>query len=245
MIVSVISTMSYLQSVGMAHRDLKPANKFLMDSGEIKIIDFGESKDYFKDADDGGVGSMATIRGTPQYLSPILWKAHVEDGGNTRHVVHNLFKSDVYSCGLIFLQLASMEDVTGFNQKNQVNDGEKMVESSLKKLRQRYSDHIIEIIRLMLKFEETERPSFVELAKLVLTSTENTIESPKEQKTKNEHGKKKENVGNKSVSKAFSQQSLKDKDGQNGMQKKPMGASDSKKVQMINQRGDSAKSGKI
>ena len=49
----------------MAHRDLKPANKFLMDSGEIKIIDFGESKDYFKEGDDGGAGSMATIRGTP------------------------------------------------------------------------------------------------------------------------------------------------------------------------------------
>ena len=162
------------------HRDLKPANKFLMDTGEIKIIDFGESKDYFKEGDDGGAGSMATIRGTPQYLSPILWKAHVEDGGNTRHVVHNLFKSDVYSCGLIFLQLASMEDVTGFNQKNQVNDGEKMVEHALKKLRQRYSDHIIEIIRLMLKYEESERPSFIELAKLVLTSTENTIESPKD-----------------------------------------------------------------
>ena len=65
MIVSEISTLSYLQSVGMAHRDLKPANKFLMTNGEIKLIDFGESKDYFKEADDGGVGSMATIRGTP------------------------------------------------------------------------------------------------------------------------------------------------------------------------------------
>lgn len=31
----------------------------------------------------------------------------------------------------------------------------------------------------MLKFEESERPSFIELAKLVLTSTENTIDSPK------------------------------------------------------------------
>ena len=31
----------------------------------------------------------------------------------------------------------------------------------------------------MLKFEEVERPSFIELAKLVLTSTENTIDSPK------------------------------------------------------------------
>jgi serine/threonine protein kinase len=179
MIVSVISTLSYLQSVGMAHRDLKPANKFVMENGEIKLIDFGESKDYFKDQDDGGAGTMATIRGTPQYLSPTLWKAHVEDGGNTRHVVHNLFKSDVYSAGLIFFQLASMEDVTGFNQKNGTNDGERLVETGLKKLRQRYSDHIIEIIRLMLKYEESERPSFVELAKLVLTSTENTIESPK------------------------------------------------------------------
>jgi serine/threonine protein kinase len=193
----------------MAHRDLKPANKFVMENGEMKIIDFGESKDYFKDQDDGGVGTMATIRGTPQYLSPILWKAHVEDGGNTRHVIHNLFKSDVYSCGLIFFQLASMEDVTGFNQKNAVNDGEKLVEHGLKKLRQRYSDHIIEIIRLMLKYEETERPSFVELAKLVLTSTENTIESPKNGLTKDG---KKQVVGSKSVSKAFSSQSLKDKD---------------------------------
>ena len=31
----------------------------------------------------------------------------------------------------------------------------------------------------MLKFNEDERPSFVELAKLVLTSTENSIDSPK------------------------------------------------------------------
>lgn len=35
----------------------------------------------------------------------------------------------------------------------------------------------------MLKFEEVERPSFIELAKLVLTSTENTIESPKNGKS--------------------------------------------------------------
>ena len=49
MIVSVISTMSYLQTVGMAHRDMKPANKFITEAGEVKIIDFGESKDYFKE----------------------------------------------------------------------------------------------------------------------------------------------------------------------------------------------------
>jgi serine/threonine protein kinase len=82
---------------------MKPANLFLTAPNfEIKLIDFGESKDYFKDGDDGGDGTMATIRGTPQYLSPLLWKAHVEDGANNRHATHNIFKSDVFSAGLIF-----------------------------------------------------------------------------------------------------------------------------------------------
>ena len=43
-------------------------------------------------------------------------------------MTHNIFKSDVFSAGLIFFQLISMEDVTGFNQKNQVNDGEKLID---------------------------------------------------------------------------------------------------------------------
>jgi serine/threonine protein kinase len=122
---------------------------------------------------------MATIRGTPQYLSPLLWKAHVEEGGNSRHAHHNIFKSDVFSCGLMFFQFGSMEDVTGFNQKNANIDCEKLVADGLRKLRQRYSEHVVEIIRLMLKYEEIDRPSFTELSKLVLTSTENTLESPK------------------------------------------------------------------
>jgi serine/threonine protein kinase len=101
-VVSIISTMSYLQSVGICHRDIKPANMFLHPtSQEMKVIDFGESKDHFKDGDDGGVGTMATIRGTPQYLSPTLWKAHVEGDGNTRHTTHSIYKSDVFSTGLI------------------------------------------------------------------------------------------------------------------------------------------------
>jgi hypothetical protein len=62
-----------------------------------------------------------------------------------------------------------MDDVTGFNQKNSANDGEALIESGLKALKSRYSDSILEIIRLMLKFDEAQRPSFVELGKLVLT----------------------------------------------------------------------------
>ena len=174
MIVSLISTLSYLQSIGICHRDLKPSNLFLMANGEIKVIDFGESKDYFTDGDDGGDGTMATIRGTPQYLSPILWKAYVVDK-NTRHATHNIYKSDVFSGGLVFLQIASMDDVTGCNH---VKDGEAAIDDVIRSVRSRYSEHICEIIKLMLKFDENERPSFVELAKLVLTSEEGTLSTP-------------------------------------------------------------------
>lgn len=86
----------------------------------------------------------------------------------------------------------------------------------LKKLKQRYSDHIIEIIRLMLKFEENDRPSFIELAKLVLTSTENTIDSPKGGKHpvggsgSSQHIQKSIEAANqnKRVNKTFSQQNI-------------------------------------
>jgi calcium-dependent protein kinase len=64
MIVSTISTLSYLQSVGMAHRDLKPANKFVMENGEIKIIDFGTSLVYDE------VKKLDEKLGTPCYIAP-------------------------------------------------------------------------------------------------------------------------------------------------------------------------------
>ena len=67
----------------------------------------------------------------------------------------------------------------------------------------------------MLKFDEPYRPSFIELAKLVLTSTENTIESPKgvgggikhNKVGGSAHGK---NVESKKVNKTFSSQNFKE-----------------------------------
>ena len=48
----MISTCAFLQSKGICHRDIKPANIFLLPNNELKLIDFGESKDYFYDPND-------------------------------------------------------------------------------------------------------------------------------------------------------------------------------------------------
>ena len=65
--------------------------------------------------------------------------------------------------------MATMDDVTGFNQKSPEYDGEKLTELGIKRLKQRYNDYVCEIIKTMLRFNEIERPSFIELAKMVLT----------------------------------------------------------------------------
>ena len=61
-----------------------------------------------------------------------------------------------------------------------------------------------------MKFNESERPSFVELGKLVLTSTDNSIDSPKGEKaaSRKSLGMHKKSIGG--TSKTFSVQKLKD-----------------------------------
>jgi len=63
-----------------------------------------------------------------------------------------------------------MEDVTGFNQKSAEYDGERLITASLMRLKQRgYTDQVIDILKLMLEFREEIRPSFIEMAKVVVT----------------------------------------------------------------------------
>jgi hypothetical protein len=64
--------------------------------------------------------------------------------------------------------MAAMEDVTGFNQKSQEYDGEKLITAGLLKLRQKYSEHFCDILKMMLKFNENDRPSFIDLAKIIV-----------------------------------------------------------------------------
>ncbi len=104
--------------------------------------------------------------GTPQYLSPILWAAHVLTPGQ-KQAEHNMFKSDVFSAGLVLFQMAAMRDVTGFNQKTNNTNGEKLIKDGLNTLSKRYSNKLIEAIKLMLAFDEELRPTFIELAKSI------------------------------------------------------------------------------
>ena len=170
MIYSLIDAFAYLEYVGICHRDIKPTNLFLLDNFQIKVIDFGESKEFSEDDEDDEHSAMATIRGTPQYLSPILWEAHVIH--QIKQVEHNMFKSDVFSAGLVLFQMASLRDVNGFNQNTDQCNGERLIRDGLRILGKKYSNKIIDILGLMLKFEENERPNFIELERYLAKSND-------------------------------------------------------------------------
>jgi serine/threonine protein kinase len=154
---NLIDTFAYLEHILICHRDIKPTNLFLLENYQIKVIDFGESVINYDDEDEED-NQVATVRGTPQYLSPKLWEAHVIR--KVKEVEHNMFKSDVFSTGLVLFQLSAMKDVGGFNQKTEQNDGEELIRKGLKDLSKRYSEKLIEIIRKMLIFEEEKKTKF-------------------------------------------------------------------------------------
>ena len=170
-IYSLVDAFAYLEYVGICHRDIKPTNLFLLENYQIKVIDFGESKEFIEDEEEEDEHSaMATIRGTPQYLSPILWEAHVIN--QVKQVEHNMFKSDVFSAGLVLFQIAALRDVNGFNQMTDQCNGERLIREGLRMLGKKYSNKVLEILSLMLKFNENERPNFIELERFLAKNSD-------------------------------------------------------------------------
>ena len=154
----LVSGLVYLQKEKkIAHRDVKPENVIIFKNNIYKLGDFGEAKGT-KRAD-----KLSTLRGTDTYMSPILYKGlkmAKED------VVHDLYKSDVFSLGYSLLYAVSLNH----NIINEIRDLEKMEDITkilFKRMKPRYSEKFINIILKMINPEETKRIDFIALDKLI------------------------------------------------------------------------------
>jgi serine/threonine protein kinase len=72
-ITGICRALAYAHERGFVHCDLKPANVFLLDNGEVKVIDFGIARVFHKTEEDGEAtvfdpGSLGGL--TPAYASP-------------------------------------------------------------------------------------------------------------------------------------------------------------------------------
>ena len=62
---SLFQAIHHCHTHGIVHRDLKPENLMIAGDGELKIIDFGLSRDM-----KGTGGLLMTLVGSPYYIAP-------------------------------------------------------------------------------------------------------------------------------------------------------------------------------
>ncbi len=87
----ILSGIESIHSQKLIHRDLKPGNIYMLDNGDIKILDFGLSKliDYTS------ITNTGDQLGTPLYMSP----EQISDSKNVD------YRSDYYALGVILFEL--------------------------------------------------------------------------------------------------------------------------------------------
>nr|CAH7751849.1 unnamed protein product [Callosobruchus chinensis] len=97
----ILDAVQYIHLRGLIHRDLKPSNIFFSLEGQIKVGDFGLVKDMedafdldlIKKGSPSFPGHTKEV-GTQLYMSPEQFRSRIYD-----------YKVDIYSLGLIFLEL--------------------------------------------------------------------------------------------------------------------------------------------
>ena len=176
----LMNGITFLQTLNISHRDLKPENLMLDDQNKVKIVDFGQATDISKLLDSEEEKQepnkplvevsqlMMTVVGTKPYMAPeILLGFSQKMEKNTR----NSFKSDVFSFGLIMMELGNLELLK--REGNQAK-WEETIQIKLKLMRRNYRKKItdqekkelkvmFEIIQACTKYEPNERPDFIEI----------------------------------------------------------------------------------
>ncbi len=92
-IAYVTDALGYAHKQGIVHRDIKPANLMLLNTGVVKITDFGIARITSTSHTQTGV-----VKGTPFYMSPEQFGGEKVDG-----------RSDIFSVGVMLFQLLTGE----------------------------------------------------------------------------------------------------------------------------------------
>ncbi|CAD8202589.1 unnamed protein product [Paramecium pentaurelia] len=85
--IGLLNTVSYLQSLRIVHRDIKPENIIVQKDGSIKVIDFGFAANL-------KFGSVSSVCGTPGYYAPEVLRQK-----------ESSFNSDMFSVGVVLFNL--------------------------------------------------------------------------------------------------------------------------------------------
>jgi serine/threonine protein kinase len=85
-VTQIASALVHAHGQGIVHLDIKPSNVFVLQSGRVKLLDFGIARLVSRE-------QPREFEGTPAYMAPEQWGSGAIDG-----------RADIWSLGLIFFQ---------------------------------------------------------------------------------------------------------------------------------------------
>ena len=178
---TLINGLAFLQLIGICHRDIKPENILLDELKEnLIIIDFGAAKNILQQTVKSSQTKMnVTIIGTKPYASPEMLQGLAGDkdetqpgisAGGTSLLQINPYKSDLFSLGLILMELWKVKRV-----KNRLSQKEydKMIEElknevhgiQTNEIVKRKLESLARVLEKSLKVDPNERWDFIRIFK--------------------------------------------------------------------------------
>jgi eukaryotic-like serine/threonine-protein kinase len=88
-ITQVLSALGFAHQNGIVHRDVKPSNIMVLDSGEVKVADFGIAR-----IDASEFTIVGDLLGTPAYMAPEQFAGAPVDK-----------RTDLFAAGVIFFEM--------------------------------------------------------------------------------------------------------------------------------------------
>lgn len=168
----LLNAISHIHARGIVHRDLKPENILFENKNEdsdLKIIDFGVSREFFKKNDD-----LNSIVGTPYYVAPEVLTGKYDK------------KVDIWSIGIIMYVLMTGKPPFNGRSKGELfkNIQTQEIPLPIKRDKSSYSEEAVKFLFLITKKEPNERISAADALKHewfeILTSDKGNQQVPKE-----------------------------------------------------------------
>ncbi|CAD8083713.1 unnamed protein product [Paramecium sonneborni] len=157
MLNGAIEGLAKFQELKIAHQNLR-VQTLSYQNGNIKVSDIpllANITSFAAVLQDYGDASQGN------YLSPLLTKAVYE---NNYMPSHNLFKSDVYTLGMIFLQVCLLQPQDNCYDYFEGKINMQQLVTNIDQARTIYtSSELVEIIEEMLEQIEKDRPDFIQL----------------------------------------------------------------------------------
>ena len=146
--VQMCLAMKHVHDRKVLHRDLKAQNVFLMQSGVVKLGDFGIAKVLSSTAE-----KAKTVVGTPYYLSPEI----------IENKPYN-FKSDVWSMGVLLYQLCTLKPP--FDASSIHFLALKIVRGAYPPIPPHFTKDLKTLVAQMLSIDPMKRPTFSKILRM-------------------------------------------------------------------------------